>query len=94
MEIPQNNVVDNRKDELIAKVLKTFEKDNYFCVGHASSDIPLSIAREVAKEFVAKGYHAKITHFCDHRADFQYLVIAKYALDETNALMVYSEMIG
>ena len=94
MEIPQNNQVDNRKDELIAKVVKTFEKDNCFCIAHATSGIPLSIAREVAKEFVNKGYHAKITHFCDGRASYQYLVIAKYVLDESRALMVYSEMIG
>ncbi len=94
MEIPQNNQQDNRKDELISNVLKTFETDNCFSIGHASSGIPLSIAREVAEEFVKKGYHAKITHFCDGRASYQFLIIAKYELDESRALMVYSEMIG
>ena len=94
MEIPQNTQIDDRKEKLIADVVKTFEKDNLFQIGHHSSGIPLSIAREVAKEFVAKGYHAKITHFCDHRAEYQFLTIAKYTLNETNALMVYSEMIG
>lgn len=94
MEIPQNTQIDNRKDGLIAEVLKTFEKDSIFQIGHYSSNIPLPIAREVAKEFVAKGYHAKITHFYDNRAEYQFLTIAKYVLDETNALMVYSEMIG
>ena len=94
MEIPQNTQIDDRKEKLIADVVKTFEKDNLFQIGHQSSGIPLSIAREVAKEFVAKGYHAKITHFCDHRAEYQFLTIAKYTLNETNALMVYSEMIG
>ena len=94
MEIPQNTQTDNRKDELIKEVLKTFETDNYFSLGHATSGMPLSIAREVGKEFVKKGYHAKITHFCDGRASYQFLVIAKYELDETCARMVYSEMLG
>jgi len=94
MEIPQNTQIDNRKEKLIAEAIKTFEKDNLFQLGHATSGVPLSIARDVAKEFVKKGYHAKITHFCDGRAPYQFLTIAKYELDETRALMVYSEMIG
>lgn len=94
MEIPQNTQIDNRKDELIKKVLKTFETDSCFSLGHATSGMPLSIAREVGKEFVKKGYHAKITHFCDNRAEYQFLTIAKYVLNETCARMVYSEMLG
>lgn len=94
MEIPQNKQIDNRKEELIADVLKTFEKDNLFQVGHYSSNIPLSIAREVAKEFVAKGYHAKITHFCDCRAPYQYLTIAKYEVSDRSGMMTYTDIIG
>lgn len=94
MEIPQNTQTDNRKEKLIENVIKTFEKDVLFSLGHASSGIPLSIAKEVAKEFVNKGYHAKITYFRDGRASYQFLYIAKYVLDETSALMVYSEIIG
>lgn len=94
MEIPQNTFIDNRKNELISQVIKTFENDTVFQIGHHSSNIPLSIAREVAREFAKKGYHAKITHFRDSRAEYQFLTIAKYELNETNAIMVYSEMIG
>lgn len=94
MEIPQNTQVDDRKEKLIADVIKTFEKSDLFQHPRYSSGVPLSIARDVAREFVNKGYHAKITHFCDHRAEYQYLTIAKYTLNETNARMVYSEMIG
>ena len=36
MEIPQNTQIDNRKDELIKKVLKTFETDSCFSLGHAT----------------------------------------------------------
>ena len=94
MEIPTNTCQDNRKDELIRQVIKTFENGTVFQIGRYSSNIPLSIAREVAREFVKKGYHAKITHFRDNRSEYQFLIIAKYELNETNAIMVYSEMIG
>lgn len=94
MEIPQNTQVDDRKEKLIADVVKAFEKNDVFQLPRYTSGIPLSIARDVAREFVSKGYHAKITHFCDHRAEYQYLTIAKHALNETNLRMVYSEMIG
>ena len=94
MEIPQNTFTDNRKDELISQVIKTFKNDTVFQIGRYSSNIPLSMAREVAREFVKKGYHAKITHFRDNRAGYQFLTIAKYELNETNTIMVYSEMIG
>lgn len=94
MKIPQNTQTDKRKEELIENVIKTFETDFLFSLGHASSGIPLSIAKDVAKEFVNKGYHAKITYFRDGRAPYQFLFISKYVLEETTALMVYSEMIG
>lgn len=94
MEIPQNTQVDNRKENLIKNVLKTFETDSTFQLAHYGNHIPLSIAEDVARMFVNKGYHAKITHFCDGRAPYQFLVISKCALGDRSGMMTYTNIIG
>lgn len=93
-EIPENTYKDNREKELVKSIVKELKKDGYSVTYCHNNNIPLTMAKRVCKQFVDKGYHAKIVYFCDNRIPYQSFAIANYELMESSALMTYSTVIG
>ena len=93
MEIPINNTLD-KKEELIKKIVTHLHSNDSYISYRASNGVALSLAQEVCREFVNKGYHAKINYFCDGRASYQMFTISKHYCDGSNGRMIYSEIIG
>ena len=93
MEIPINNALDN-KEELIKKIVTHLQSNDSYTSYRASNGVALSLAQEVCRAFVDKGYHAKINYFCDGRASYQMFTISKHYCDGSNGRMIYSEIIG
>ena len=93
MEIPINNALD-KKEELIKKIVTHLHSNDSYISYRASNGVALSLAHEVCRAFVDKGYHAKINYFCDGRASYQMFTISKHYCDGSNGRMIYSEIIG
>lgn len=93
MEIPINNALD-KKEELIKKIVTHLRSNDSYISYRASNGVALSLAQEVCRAFVNKGYHAKINYFCDGRASYQMFTISKHYCDGSNGRMIYSEIIG
>lgn len=93
MEIPMNNAVD-KKEELISTIVKHLQTNDTYTSYHSGNGVALSLAQEVCRAFVNKGYHAKINYFCDGRASYQMFRISKHYCDGSNGCMIYSDIIG
>lgn len=93
MEIPQNEK-RNDLDIVVERVIETLKnKDTHFEY-RLDYYVPSTLAEEVCRSFVKKGYHAKMIYFVDGRASYQSFVISKKPLDESRAMMVYSVVYG
>lgn len=94
IEIPQNDNKYNPVDELAQKALKSINESGSFYQYHYQSGISYETAKAVAQMFVNKGYHAKITHFCESWKGWQCLVIDKKPLNDSCGRLIWVEMFG
>ena len=94
INIPTN---ENKRDyvaETAERMLKALNNSKWGEVDFYRSELPsLEIGKAAAREFVKKGYYAKVVYFADGRASFQRIVVSKNPLKESVARMVYSEML-
>ena len=94
MNIPENDNKKDYKDEVANHILSILAKDGCAQIYSRSCPIaPINVYIDVAKEFVKKGYYAKVVYFVESWKGVQSVHISKTPLQETNARLVYSQML-
>lgn len=93
MEIPQNDRISTL-DSKITEIVNSLNSKGWYSAYSRENGINLQDATKLCEMFVAKGYHAKIVFFCDHRAAYQCFIIQKDRVEDTNGRLVYDRIIG
>lgn len=93
MEIPENDNKRDYRDEVTRRIISDLRDNNQAMYYRAAESLPIDIFIDVARDFVRKGYYAKVNHFTQTWKGIQSVVISKTPLRPTNARMVYSTMI-
>lgn len=96
MEIPVNtfngDAIKEKVVEQILDALKTKDEVWLYRSDWKHGDV-YNYYIPVAREFVAKGYYAKVNYFVEEWKGVQCVVISKKPLTPANARLVYSEML-
>lgn len=93
IDIPMNDKAEDVKSKLATAILKRLQDSGYASI--YKCDVPCSLddAKDVMRQFVRKGYYAKVVYFVESHKGYQMIVVSKTPLKETCARMVYSEFI-
>lgn len=89
MDIPENKKIDYHQP-IIEKIIAGLNDREY--VSLSWKEVPNEqIAIEVGKQFVAKGYYAKMNYFLS--GAMQMLIVSKSPLQRTTACKIYDEFL-
>lgn len=94
MNIPENDNKKDYKGDAANHILSILAKDGCAQIYSRTCSIaPINVYIDVAKEFVKKGYYSKVVYFVEPWKGIQSVHISKTPLQETNARLVYSQML-
>lgn len=93
MEIPENPNKRDYRAEVTQRIINDLQNKTQVTYYWSEASAPIEVFIDVAHDFVKKGYYAKVNHFVESWKGIQCVVISKEPLHETNARMVYSQMI-
>lgn len=93
MEIPENPNKRDYRAEVTERIINDLKGQCQVIYYWNVKGAPIEMFIEVARDFVKKGYHAKVNYFVESWKGIQSVVISKEPLTESNARMIYSRMI-
>lgn len=93
MEIPENPNKRDYRAEVTERIINDLKSQCQVVYYWNVKGAPIEMFIEVARDFVKKGYYAKVNYFVESWKGIQSVVISKEPLTESNARMVYSRMI-
>ncbi|MCM1219151.1 MAG: hypothetical protein NC044_05480 [Prevotella sp.] len=93
MEIPENPNKRDYRAEVTERIINDLKQQCYVVYYWNVKGAPIEMFIEVARDFVKKGYYAKVNYFVESWKGIQSVVISKEPLHESNARMIYSRMI-